>query len=447
MLGAELTVKDTRPTAEEPPQADMTPEAIIIPHETYTLSNGLTVILHEDHTLPQVVVNIWFRVGSKDEQQGRSGFAHLFEHLMFMGTERVPEARFDELIEAHGGWNNAWTAEDATNYYDVGPRQLLETFLWLEADRMGSLDSAMTQDKLDKQREVVRNELRQTTEDTPYGRAWNQLPALCFPSGHPYAHPVIGCHEDIVAATTEDVIRFFQTWYVPNNASLVIAGDFCSDEIKPVVEACFGGLAPRPLPERFIPEPPHQPVVPLYETTDAVKVPLSLMVWHTPAAYQQGDAAMSVLAAVLSDGRSSRLYTALVHNDSIAIESSAYQYSQMLSSQFILELKPADGVTLEAIEARAFAELQRVAAEGLQPGELLRVLNQLELSVLQGLESLQERASKLNRYQAMVGDSGFLQADLTRYRTITNADVQAAAAALCDAQPAILRVRPEAGEE
>ena len=432
---------------EAPPQAGSAAEAITIPHETYTLPNGLTVILHEDHSLPQVVVNIWFNVGSKNEVSGRSGFAHLFEHLMFMGTDRVPESAFDELIEAHGGWNNAWTAEDATNYYDVGPRQLLETFLWLEADRMSGLASAMTEEKLNKQREVVRNELRQTTEDTPYGRAWNRLPELCFPQGHPYAHPVIGCHEDLIAATLEDVIDFFQVWYVPNNASIVIAGDFCPDAVRPVVAEYFGGIPARPLPEMVTPVQPRRPITPLDETTDAVQVPMSMVVWHTPAAYQAGDAALDILAAILSDGRASRFYTALIHNDSIAIEASAYQHSQVLSSQFFLELKPAVGVPLEVLEDRARAEIQRIAVEGPQEAELLRVLNQIELCVLQGLESLQERASKLNRYQAMVGDPGFLQADLMRYRESTAADVQAAAAALCAAEPAILRVRPEAGEE
>jgi len=426
----------------------MSAHAIDIPHQKYTLDNGLTVILHEDHDLPQVVVNLWYDVGSKDEVPGRSGFAHLFEHLMFMGTTRLPDAGFDELMEGHGGWNNAWTAEDATDYYDVGPSHLLETLLWMEADRMDGLASAMTQEKLDKQRDVVRNERRQTTEDTPYGMAWAALPQICFPDGHPYAHPVIGSHEDLVAATVEDVVGFFSTWYVPNNASLVVAGDFDPEAIKPIIEAYFGHLPARPLPPRAQPQAPTLPAQPLTEMTDRVQVPLTMIAWHSPAAYEDGDAALDVLAALLSDGRSSRLVDALVQRGGLALEASASQYSQKLSSQFFVELKPTPAATLEQLEALVFAELQAIAAEGPTDAELERIRNQLEVSFLQGLESLQGRASRLNRYQAMLGDPGYLDRDLARYRAVTAADVQAAAATLTADRAAIVRVRPaEEGEE
>ncbi|MDP6933206.1 MAG: pitrilysin family protein, partial [Myxococcota bacterium] len=231
--------------------------AIEIPHERYQLDNGMQVILHEDHSLPQVVVNLWYQVGSRDEEPGRSGFAHLFEHLMFMGTDRVPESQFDQTMEAHGGWNNAWTSEDATDYYDVGPANLLETLIWLEADRLDGLAKAMTQQKLDLQRDVVRNELRQSVEDSPYGEVWQVLPTTMFPSGHPYAHPVIGSHEDLEAATLEDVVSFFHTWYVPNNASLVIAGDFDPASARETVQRLFGHLEAGELPRR--PTPPETP--------------------------------------------------------------------------------------------------------------------------------------------------------------------------------------------
>ncbi|HNH46811.1 MAG TPA: pitrilysin family protein, partial [Myxococcota bacterium] len=217
-----------------------------IPFERYELPNGLQVILHEDHSLPQVVVDIWYQVGSKDEAKGRSGFAHLFEHLMFMGTNRLPGSGFDSTMEAYGGWNNAWTMEDATNYYDVGPANLLPLFLWLEADRMQDLAVAMTQEKVDLQREVVRNERRQSYEDEPYGAAWLEVPRLLYPEGHPYAHTVIGSHEDLQAASLQDVKDFFTAWYVPNNASLVVAGDFNPAEVKPLIERSFGHLPMRP---------------------------------------------------------------------------------------------------------------------------------------------------------------------------------------------------------
>ena len=194
--------------------------------EKYQLPNGMTVILHEDHSLPMAAINTWYYVGSKDEPKGRSGFAHLFEHLMFMGTRRVPGGEFDTIMENGGGANNASTSEDRTNYFSFGPSSLLPTLLWLDADRLEDLGKEMTQEKLDKQREVVRNERRQTSEMQPYGRAELKISELMYPPGHPYHNTVIGSHEEIQAATVQDVKDFFARFYVPNNASLVVAGDF-----------------------------------------------------------------------------------------------------------------------------------------------------------------------------------------------------------------------------
>ena len=228
----------------------MNAQAIEIPHEEFQLNNGLNVILHQDDSLPQIVVNLWYGVGSKDEEKGRSGFAHLFEHLMFMGTVNLPGSGFDERMEAHGGWNNAWTSEDATDYYEAGPSNLLETFIWMESDRMRDLARAMTQEKLDLQRDVVRNERRQGVEDTPYGIIWEAMSPALYPEDHPYGHTVIGTHEDLQAAEVEDVVRFFNTWYVPNNASLVIAGDFDPIQASAWVRQYFGSFHPGNLPDR-----------------------------------------------------------------------------------------------------------------------------------------------------------------------------------------------------
>src|ERR1022692_1924704 len=193
--------------------------------DKYVLGNGMTVILHEDHSLPVATVNIWYHVGSKDEPDRRSGFAHLFEHLMFMGTDRVPTGQYDGIMEGGGGWNNADTTEDRTDYFDVGPSNLLPTLLWLEADRLETLGKNMTQKKLDLQRNVVKNERRQNTENTPYGRAYEMLNGLMFPPGHPYHTSVIGSMEDLDNASVQDVQNFFATYYVPNNGTLVVAGD------------------------------------------------------------------------------------------------------------------------------------------------------------------------------------------------------------------------------
>ena len=330
--------------------ATMPAHAIDIPHEQFQLENGLNVILHEDHSLPQVVVNLWYGVGSKDEEIGRSGFAHLFEHLMFMGTVHLPGSGFDERMEAYGGWNNAWTSEDATDYYEAGPSNLLQTFLWMESDRMRDLAKAMTQEKLDLQRDVVRNERRQSVEDTPYGIIWEAMSPALYPADHPYGHTVIGTHEDLQAATLDDVIRFFDTWYVPNNASLVIAGDFDPETAKQWVSNYFGPLKAGVLPERASPAPLAMPQQAVVETTDNVQIPLTVMAWHTPAVLQEGDATFDVLASILGDGRSSRLYEDLITNTSTALEAGAWQYSQKLGSIFALTGKPAEGTALGSVD-------------------------------------------------------------------------------------------------
>src|SRR6185369_5423925 len=201
--------------------------------------NGLTVVLHEDHTLPIVAVNVMVKVGSRFEEPKRTGFAHLFEHLMFMGTHRVPTKMFDAWMEAEGGSNNAWTSEDRTDYHEVAPSHALPLLLWLEADRFSSLADDMDQSKLNAQRDVVRNERRQTSENEPYGKVELRLPELLFPENHPYHHPVIGSHEDLQAAAVDDVKAFFRRWYVPNNASLVIAGDIDPAQAKAMVEKVF----------------------------------------------------------------------------------------------------------------------------------------------------------------------------------------------------------------
>jgi zinc protease len=416
---------------------------LAIPHEQYQLDNGLNVILVEDHSLPKVVINLWYGVGSKDEVAGRTGFAHLFEHLMFMGTTRLPGSGFDDLMEGYGGWNNAWTSEDATDYYDVGPSNLANTFLWMEADRMEGLAAAMTQEKLDLQREVVRNERRQSYENAPYGQVWLEMPGALYPEGHPYAHSVIGSHEDLEAAQTQDVVDFFNAWYVPNNASLVVAGDIDVEATKAEIERLFGAIPAVPIAERERLPIPARPTKDLVEVTDSsVEVPLSILAWNTAGAFQPGDAELDLVGGVLASGRSSRLYTRLV-DTGVALEVSAAQYSQLHSSIFMVDFKPAEGHTVEEIEAIVLEEIARLAAEGPTEEELERVLNTYELSFVQGLESLDARASALNRYQYLVGKPDYLAQDLARYSAATNEGIQGAAAALVRDNACIFRVFPE----
>ena len=424
-------------SADPPPKVD-------IPFTKTALPNGLTIILHEDHTLPLVAVNTIFKVGSHFEEPGRTGFAHLFEHLMFMGTARAPTKMFDAWMEASGGWNNAWTSEDRTDYFDVGPSNTLPLLLWLEADRMSALGKEMTKDKLDAQREVVRNERRQTSENTPYGKAELRLPELLYPDGHPYHHPVIGSHEHLQAATVDDVKTFFSRWYAPNNASLVVAGDFDPAKVKAEIERLYGWLPRAELPREPTAAAPVLKGAVRETLADEVKLPKVIMAWHSPARYAPGDAELDLLALALVRGKASRLYKALVYDHPLAQEVHAEQRSQDLSSIFVVEAIAQPGVSLDTLEKAIDAELAKVTSAPLSADEVKRAQNQLETGFVSRLESLPGRASLLNQYQMAVGDPGFAEKDLARYEAATPAAIQAMAAKVLDPYArVVLRVVPK----
>lgn len=396
-----------------------------VPFEKYELPNGMTVILHEDHTLPVVAINTWFYVGSKDERFGRSGFAHLFEHLMFMGTRRVPEGQFDAIMEAGGGWNNASTSEDRTNYFSYGPSNLLPTLLWLDAERLESLGANMTLEKLNKQRDVVRNERRQTSENTPYGRAELRIPELMFPPGHPYHHTVIGSHEDLQAATVDDVKNFFAEYYVPCNASLVVAGDFKSAEVKPLIERLFGTLPRGSQPVHAEAGPVTLDRVKRSTMSDNVEFPRIYMVYHSPAHFAPGDAEMDIAALILSDGITSRLYQALMYGDNkLATEVEAHQYSMHLGSMFWVVITTPPDADLALVERTADQVLAEFAENGPSPNELEQRKSQLEYMMLSNMQSILDRADALNQYQFAFKHPDSFQRDLDRYRTATVASVR-----------------------
>ncbi len=394
--------------------------------EKYTLPNGMTVILHEDHSVPVAAVNIWFRVGSKDEADRRSGFAHLFEHLMFMGTERVPTGQYDKIMEGGGGANNASTAEDRTNYFDSGPASLLPTLLWLEADRLEDLGRTMTLKKVDLQREVVKNERRQNTENTPYGKSFEALNGLLYPAGHPYHTSVIGSHEDLSAATLKDVQDFFSTYYVPNNASLVVAGDFSSAEVKPMIAKLFGTL-PRQndVPRKAVP-PVAYSGVRRVTLVDKVQFPRTLMAWPSPAAYKPGDLDLSIAAQILSSGVSSRLYHRLVTQDKLASDVSAFQNSLSLGSYFAVYATAAEGVPLDKLEAALEDELSKFIKTGPSGSELSQQIAQWELSTLNGIQSASAKADKLNEYEFYFGEPNSFKRVLDMARATTPGSVREA---------------------
>jgi predicted Zn-dependent peptidase len=387
--------------------------------EKYTLSNGMTVILHPDRTVPRVAVNTWFRVGSRNEPSGRSGFAHLFEHLMFMGTRRVPGNDFDVVMETGGGANNASTSLDRTNYFSWGPSSLLPTLLWLDADRLEHLGQYMTQEKLDKQRDIVRNERRQVIEEAPYARAYESSVALLFPAGHPYHTGVMGTHADLEAATVTDVQNFFATFYAPNNASLVVAGDFDPKAVKPMIEAYFGTL-PRGnvAPQAVTPAPRLDRV--LRETTlDRVQLPKVAFSYHSPAQFAEGDAEMDLVAAILASGNASRLYQRLVVKDELAAGVTSFQDSSAMGSIFRVEVMAMPGADLSRVEAIIDEELNTLTSFGPGAEELERRKSQAELALLSAMESIESRADRLNQYEYFFGEPNSLERDLKRYRTAT----------------------------
>ncbi len=429
-------------------------EDVKIPFTSKTLPNGLTVILHEDHTLPIVVVDMTYKVGSRFEQPHRTGFAHLFEHLMFMGTERAPTKMFDVWMEGAGGRNNAWTSEDRTDYYDIAPPTALPLLLWLEADRQRDLGPLMTLEKLNAQRDVVRNERRQTSENQPYGKVELRLPELLFPEGHPYHHPVIGSHEDLEAAAVPDVKEFFARWYDPANASLVVAGDFDPGVAMQDIEKWFARV-----PSRGAPKDPGAPTFPppsfdgpattlksvVRETMeDRVELPKVVMAWQSPKHFAPGDAELDVLSSILTFGKASRLYKALVYDQKLAQSVDASQESGTLGSRFVVEAIARPGVPIDKLEAAIDRELAKVRASSVTEEEMTRARNGIQSAFVRGLQGVHQRAALLNLYEAEVGDPGFAQKDFDRYTRATAADVLKVTQRFLDPNArVILRVVPK----
>jgi predicted Zn-dependent peptidase len=414
-----------------------------IEYETFTLANGLTVILHVDRSSPLVAVNLWYHVGSKDEVPGRTGFAHLFEHLMFMGSKHAPYPSFDAIMESWGGHNNGTTSNDRTNYYEIGPKNLLETFLWLEADRLATLAEVITLEELEKQRKVVLNERRQSYENRPYGRGELRIPEVMYPDAHPYHWPTIGSQEDIEAASVDDVRSFFERFYRPANASLAIAGDFEPAEARRLVERYFGWQATLERPKAPTPPAPTL-AAPRAETlTDRVQLARLRLVWHSPALFSPGDADLDLAAHVLGGGKSSRLYRTLVYDRRIAQDVFAYQGSQQLTSLFHVGLTAKPGHELDEMERAVDEQIARLANDGPTAAEVERARNTHLADFYKSLDHLQTRADLLNHYQHLLGDPGGVERDVARYEAATPASVRDAFARVVGAPRFAQRTLPD----
>jgi len=430
---ATLPAEAQRTAAPAPalaPAASPAPSPAALPQvafEKTTLPNGLELILVEDHRLPIVAVNIWYHVGPANEAPGLTGFAHLFEHMMFAGTKNLPRGLADRLLEGAGATDsNGSTDYDRTNYYDTVPSNQLELALWVHADRMGYLLDVLDQAALSNQQDVVRNERRQSVENRPYGIVEEALNHALFPKNHPYYASVIGSHADIQNAKLDDVRDFFTRYYGPNNASIVIAGDIDKGKTRALVAKYFGSFrrsAPVATPKVATPPVTRERRV---TVADRVELPRVYMAWLTPPAYQPGDAELAVTAQILAGGKSSRLYKTLVYERQIAQEVAAAQNSNALTSTFVIDATARPGGGVADLERAIDAELASLRDVGPSDAEIERARNTIETAMLTSIEKLGGAglANQLNQYNQYTGDPGYLTRDIERLRRVSAQDVR-----------------------
>jgi predicted Zn-dependent peptidase len=399
-----------------------------LPIDTFRLPNGLFVTLSEDHTAPIVAVNLWYHVGSANERAGRTGFAHLFEHMLFQGSANVEANEHFELVQRAGGTLNGSTWLDRTNYFETVPSNQLALALWLEADRMGRLLPAMTQQKLDTQRDVVKNERRWSVDNQPYGTWWERLPALTFPPTHPFHHSLIGSMEDLTEASLDDIAQFFATYYTPDNAVLSIAGDFEPNDARQLVDAYFGAI-PRgtnrpPLPPMDVPVvfgESRREVVP-----DAVMLPRLYLAFRSPVFGSDGYYAASVTGAILGMRRGSRLHRALVRERQIASEATAFTFDLPKGSDLlVVDVTARPGIDADTLEHEVAREIDDIHGNGVTAAEVDRAVALIETDFLSSMQSAGERADKLSLFATYFGDPTLLNEQVDRYRAVRADDVNA----------------------
>ena len=399
-----------------------------IPIETFQLPNGLFVTLSEDHTAPIVAVNLWYHVGSANERAGRTGFAHLFEHMLFQGSADVAANEHFELIQRAGGTLNGSTWLDRTNYFETVPSHQLEFVLWLEANRMGWLLPAMTQQKLDTQRAVVKNERRWSVDNQPYGTWWERLPALTFPATHPFHHSLIGSMEDLDAASLDDIKHFFATYYTPDNAVLSIAGDFDGTEARALVGRHFGaiprGVGKPPLPEMTLPATFGgwmRAVVP-----DDVMLPRLFLAFRTPPFGTADYYNASVASAILGLRKGSRLYRHLVRDRQVAAEVQAFTYDLTKGSDLlVVDVTARPTVSAEALERHVADEVDALVRDGAGEDEVNRAVALVQTEFVAAMQSAGERADRLSLFATYFRDPGLVNMQVERYHAVTADSVNA----------------------
>ena len=420
-----------------------------IPFVKTTLANGLDVIVHEDRGCPIVAVSLWYHVGSKNEVPGRTGFAHLFEHLMFEGSEHHDHGYFQPLQEAGASLNGSTNA-DRTNYWEVVPSNAVDRALWMESDRMGYLLPALTEAKFTNQRDVVLNERRQNYENRPYGLAGMAIVAALFPPSHPYHWLTIGSADDLRAASIDDVRTFFRTYYHPANASVAIAGDIDPDRAVAMAEHYFGEIPGGAQVPKVTVGMPRLPSEVRLLLEDRVELPRLYLAWHTPALFAEGDAELDLISDVLTHGKTSRLYRALVYDKRIATEVAASQNSREMSSFFQIVATAAPGRTLADLDQIITAEIDRFVSSSPEPEEMERALAQCEALFVHRLQTVGGfggKSDQLNAYNTFLNDPGGFARDLARYRHADAEAIRRAAARYLGQPRVALSVVPHGRQE
>jgi len=402
----------------------MTNNILKIDYSKFLLDNGLEVILYPDASLPTVAVNIWYRVGSANERPGKTGFAHLFEHMMFQGSENVPKERHFKYIQEAGGTLNGSTSIDRTNYYESLPAESLELALWLESDRMGFMLPGLTQEKLDNQKDVVMNERRQRYENQPYGLTWEILFSNLYSNDHPYSWPTIGWMDDIKKFELDDVKNFFKKYYSPNNATLVIGGNFKIEEAKELVTKYFGDIPKNSGIDKVAAPPQNLTENKLVIHEDNVQLPRIHFAWHSDKMFGDDDASLDILADILSSSKNSRLQKALLFDKQIAQDVSAFQYSAKLGGSFIIFATAKPGVALELIKKDILGEIERLIKEGILDDELTRSKNSIKSNYIYSLQKLDTVVDNINHYNYFLNEPDSFVYDIARYEKVTTEKVR-----------------------
>lgn len=407
-------------SCKKAPEADK----LSINYEKYVMSNGMQVVLHTDHSDPMMAYAIMYHVGSSREVPGRTGFAHLFEHLLFTGSENVESGRFDMVIEGMGGFNNGFTSRDITTYFELFPKNALEKILWLESDRMGFFINSITPRLMAIQQNVVQNEKRQSVDNSPYGFTWDVIYKNLYPEGHPYKWDVIGEMEDLKNATPDDVKTFYNNFYGPNNATLVIAGNFDTDSVKMLINRYFGEIKSQAEVASRNPMPVTlEQTRKLYHEDNFANVPEINMVWPVPESYNKDTYALDFLARILSDGKKAPMYKVLVKEKQLTSSADAYDSADELTGEFTITVRASEGKTLKQIEEAVFEAFALFEKEGITDKDVERIKATREMRFYQGLNSIYSKALNLAFYNTFLNDPGFIEKDIENIKAVTRDDI------------------------